>query len=103
MSVLVWAGVNFPHWYQAEIFCLSWEHADNPGVFSLLPSKAHPVPRPFLLHTQLQGGAGTGARAQEGAQQGQLIPADPKDIPSQMASCSAYKAGGRRRKGGHLE
>lgn len=30
---------------------------------------------------------------------GELTPADLKDIPQLVASCSAYEVGGRRRKG----
>ena len=39
-------------------------------------------------------------RSWEGTQLGQLTPTDQRDIPYHMTSWSAYKAGGRRRKGG---
>ena len=41
-----------------------------------------------------------GGETLEGAQLGQLTPADQRDIPYHMTSCSAVKPGGRSRKGG---
>ena len=38
-------------------------------------------------------------RGREGAQPGQPTPADHRVVPYRTTSCSAYKAGGRRRKG----
>jgi len=42
-------------------------------------------------------------RSWKGTQPGLLTPADQRDIPYHMTSCSAIKAGGRRRKEGHSE
>ena len=41
-------------------------------------------------------------RSWEGTQPGQLTPTAQRDIPYHRTPCSAYKAGGRRRKGGTL-
>ena len=74
---------------------------DNTGMFALLLSSAYTESRPFLLLTPPHQQEGWGCtRTWEGTQLGQLTPTDQRDIPHHMASCSAYKAGGRRRKGG---
>lgn len=39
----------------------------------------------------------------QGAGRGQLTPADPRDVPPAVASCSVCKAGGKRRKGGNIQ
>lgn len=97
MCLLVWAGVNFLHssssW--AEISICAGNMLITQGCFPYCPAKL----------TQRQGlFCSTHSSTREGAEPGQLIPSDPKDIiPPHMASCSASKAGGRRRKGGHLE
>ena len=57
--------------------------------------------RPFLLLTPPHQRVGWGCtRSWEGTQLGRLTPTDQRDIPYHMMSCSAYKAGRRRRKGG---
>ena len=69
-------------------------------MFLLLLSSAYTQSRPFLLLTPLhQQGGWRCTRSREGTQPGQLTPSDQRDIPYYMASCSAYKAGGRRRTG----
>ena len=74
---------------------------DNAEVFLLLLSSAYTESRSFLLLTPPHQQIGWGCtRSWEGTQLGQLTPTDPRDIPDHMMSCLAYKAGGRRRKGG---
>lgn len=52
-------------------------------------------------HPCHQGGCWGCTGKWEGTQQGQLTPANPRDIPHHMASCAAYKSGGRRRQEDH--
>lgn len=62
-------------------------------------SSACTASRPFLLLTSVQQWQGCECRrGWEGMQLEQLIPADPRDMPQHMVSCSAYRAGARRRK-----
>ena len=57
--------------------------------------------QPFLLLTPSHQWVGWGCtRIWEGTRLGQLTPTDQRDLPCDTVSCSAYKAGGRRRKGG---
>lgn len=39
----------------------------------------------------------------EGSQQGQLTPADPRDVPDPVVFCSAVKTGEEAGRGEHLE
>ena len=66
---------------------------DNSEMFSLLLSSAYTV-------KAFSAWVGGSTRIWEGTQVGQLTPTDQRDILDHMASCSTYKAGGRRRKGG---
>ncbi|XP_076190115.1 protein unc-93 homolog A isoform X3 [Aptenodytes patagonicus] len=60
--------------------------------------------RPFLLLTPPHQRVGWGCtRSWEGTEPGQLTANDQRDNPHHMTSCSAYKAGGRRRKGGRSD
>ena len=95
LSVFIVAGMGLCFGFVLETVF------DNTGMFSLLLSSADTEPRAFLLLTppHQQGGWG-GTRSWEGTQPGQLTPTDPRDSPDHMTSRSAYKAGGRRRKGG---
>ena len=98
-----WNRVNFFHSsYYGTMFWICAENSiDNTGVFSLLLSRAYTQSRPFLLLTPPHQRAGWGCtRNWEGTQSGQLSPTDQRDIPYHMTSCSAYKAGGKRRNGG---
>lgn len=53
-----------------------------------------------LLCSSPQPARGLGAHKDSGGTQlGQLSPTDPRGISNPMASCSAYRAGGRRRRG----
>ena len=72
---------------------------DNTGMFLLLLTGAYTASRPFLLLTPPHQWVGWGGTSSwEGTQPGQLTPTDPRHIPDHMTSCSAYRAGGRRRK-----
>ena len=98
-----WDSVNLLHsrWYGAMFYSCAANRVGSTGMCSLWPSSAHTEPRPFLLLTPPHQPAGWGyARSRAGTQLGQLTPADPRDVPCHTASCSAYKAGGGRRKGG---
>ena len=98
-----WGRVNFlrSSWYEAMFWICAENSVDNTGMFSLLLSSAYTESRPFLLLTAPHQRGGWGCtRSWEGTQPGQLTPTDQRDIPYRMASCSAYKAGRRRRKGG---
>ena len=76
---------------------------DNTEMFSLLLSSAYTEARPFLLLTPPHQRLGWGyTRSWEATQLGQRTPTDQRDIPYHMTSCSAYRAGGRRRKGGDI-
>ena len=101
---LVLAGiVNFLHssYYGAMVWICAENSVDNTGMFSLLLSSAYTESRPFLLLTPPHQRVGWGCtRSWEGTQPGQLPPAAQRDIPDHRMSCSAHKAGGRRRKGG---
>lgn len=55
----------------------------------------------LILACQQEGGECT--KGWEGAQPGQLNPADQRDIPYRMVSCSIYNLGEEEREGGHLE
>jgi len=69
-----------------------------------LLNSAHTASRPFLVLRLPHQRAGWGCtRSWEGTQLGQLTPAGQRYIPHHMTSCSAIKAGGRRRKGGRLQ
>lgn len=77
---------------------------DNSGMFSLSLSRAYTESRSFLLLTPPHQRGGWGCtRSWEGTQLGQLTPADQRDIPDHMASCSAHKSGEEEGKGSHLE
>ena len=98
-----WDRVNFLHnnWYGAVFWICAENSVDNTGMFQLWLSRAYTVSRPFLLLTPPHQPGGWGCpRSWEGTQPGQLTPTDQRDIPYRMTSCAAYKAGGRRRKGG---
>ena len=100
-----WGRVNFLHssWYGAMFWICDENSVDNTGMFSLLLSSAYTESRPFLLLKPPHQRVGWGCtRGREGTQPGQLTPTDQRAIPYHMTSCSAYKAGGRRRKGGTL-
>jgi len=65
-------------------------------MFELLLSSAYTESRTFLLPTPPHQQLGWGCtRTWEGTQLGYLTPADEKDIPHHVRSCSAIKAGGR--------
>ena len=101
-----WYRVNFLHSsYCGAMFWICAENSiDNTEMFLLLLSSAYIESRPFLLLTPPHQWAGWRCtRRWEGTQPGQLTPADQRDIPYHMASCSAYKAGGKRRRGWHSE
>lgn len=71
---------------------------DNLGMFQLLLSRAFTVKSstaPHLTESRLGVHEDLG-----GDTAGQLILTDLRDIPNHMASCSACKAGGRRRNRG---
>ena len=100
-----WDRVNFFHnsWYGALFWICAGNSVDNTGRFSLLLSSAHTESRPFLLLTPPHQRVGWGCtRSWEGTWLGQLTPTVQRDIPYHMVSCSAYTAGGRRRKGGDI-
>ena len=101
-----WDRVNFlrSSWYGAMFWICAEDSVGNTGMFSLLLSSAYTEPRPFLLlpPPHQRGGWG-GIRSWEGTQLGQLTPTDQRDIPDHKMSCSAYKAGGRRRKRGVVQ
>lgn len=62
-------------------------------------SRAFTASRPFLFLTSAhQWGGCECPRCWEGKQQEQLIPAEPRDMPQHMVSCSVYRAGARKRK-----
>jgi len=74
---------------------------DNTGMFQFLLSRAYTESRVFLLLTPPHQRAGWGCtRDWKGTRPGQLALTDQRDIPCHVASCSTYKAGGRRRNGG---
>ena len=101
-----WDRVNFLHsnWYGATFWICVGNSVDNTGMFSFLLSSAYPEPRALLLLPPPHQRAGWGGtRSWEGTQPGQLTPTDPREIPHHTTSCSACKAGGRRRKGGRSE
>ena len=107
VTVLVLAGTELIFFTVASMG-LSWicagNSADNTGVFQLSLSSACTEPRPSLPRTPPHQRAGWGCtRSWEGTQLGQLTPTDQRDVPHHMASHSAYRAGGRRRKWGHIQ
>jgi len=77
---------------------------DNKEMFLLLSSSAYTASRPFLLLTPFHQQTGLGCkRSWEKTYPGQLTSTDQRDIPCHMTSCSAYKMGRSRRKGGTFE
>lgn len=72
------------------------KRVDSTETFSFLLSRTYLVSR--HLTTPHQGGDSEYTRSWGSTQPGQLTLIDQKDIPGHMASCSAYKARGGRRK-----
>jgi len=71
----------------------------NAGMLLLLLSRAYRESRPFpLLNPPLQQAGWGCTRSWEGTPPGQLTPADQRDVAYCTTPCSAYKAGGRRKK-----
>lgn len=69
-------------------------------MFSLHLSSVYTASRPFFAsHPTHQGVGCVSTRSWEGTRARQLTPTDPRNIPGHMASCSVYKAGGRRKWG----
>ena len=78
------------------MFCICDENSvDNTGWEVLRQSQGLFCFSPHPTSEQAGGVQGVG----QGTQPGQLTPTDQRDIPDHMASCSAYKAGGRRKRG----
>jgi len=76
---------------------------DNEEMFLLFLSSSYTVSRLFLLLTPPHQQVGWECRRSwEGTRLGQLTPSDQRDSPYHMMSCSADKAGGRRRKRGNI-
>lgn len=59
--------------------------------------------RPFLLSHQSAVGSWGCTTPWEGTEPGQVTPAEQRDVPDHLPSCSAHRAGGKKRKGGCLE
>ena len=87
------------------MFCICAENGvDNTEVCSLLLSRVYTASGAVPLLTLLHQRAGWECtRSWGGTQAGQLTPTGQRDTPYRVTSCSACKAGGRRRKGGCLE
>jgi len=82
------------------MFCICAENsADNTSMFLLMLSSTCTALGPFLLPKLLNQSVGWGTRSWEGTQPGQLAATDQRDFLWHMTSCSAYKGGGRRKKG----
>ena len=77
------------------VFCICDRNSiDNIGMMWLLLSSAYTAPRLFqLLTPPWQRGGGGHTSSWEGAQPGQLTPADQRDIPRHTVSRSAIKLG----------
>lgn len=91
-----WGTVNFLHstWYRTVFWICAGNRVDNTGMFKLLLSSSYTELRPFQPFTLPYQWVDW-----ESTCLGQLTSVDHRDIPDQIASCSAYKARGRRRKG----
>jgi len=77
---------------------------DDTWMFYLLPSRAYTDSRPFLPLTLPHKEGGWGCTSSwEATQLARLTPTDQRDIPCHKISCSAYKAGGIKRKGQRSE
>ena len=92
--------VNFLHssWYGAMFWICAENSADTQRCFSSCWAVLNQSQGLFCFSSHQWGGWGC-TRGWEGTQPGQLTPTDQRDIPDHVVSCSAYKAGGRRRRG----
>ena len=91
-------GINFPPSSPpSAVLCIgSWKGVANPAVSWLLLSSA--PQHQGCLSNSPPSPAGWGwarSRSRGGTQPGQLTPTDQRDVPDQMASCSAYKSWGK--------
>lgn len=80
--------VNFLYssWYGAVVLGCDQNGVDNSGVFLLLMSSTYTDPKAALLPTP-----------PERSWEGQMTPADQRNIPHEMVSCSACRAEERRK------
>ena len=91
-----WGRAHFLHssYYKAMFWICAENTVDSTGLVQLLLSSACTESRPFLLFTPPHQRVGWGCtRSWEGAQLGQLTPADPRDIRYDMTSCSTINQG----------
>lgn len=72
---------------------------DNPQMFQLLPSSTYTEARPFLPLTPCHQQAGSAQEVARGHNHNRLSPTDHRDIQDHMASCLAYKLGGKLARG----
>lgn len=100
-----WGQVNFIHssWYGAVFWICAENSADNTDCFivaeqGLNRAKAFSAPHPTPPARRL-----VYTRALERTHLGQLTPTDHRGNADHLFSCSAYKVGERKRKGGYLE
>ena len=99
-SVLILAGVELI-FFRVASMRLHFGSVLKTGKFSLLLSSAYTMSRPFLLLTPPHQRVGWGCtRSWDGTLLGQLAQTNQRGISYHMKSHAAYKAGGRRRKGG---